>query len=94
MEMGAKMPRVVWIYMANDYATESSNDEDGEAFRRYNRVKKHVIDIRFRLEAACGENEKNRSGNLKKKRPKKEEKNLVKKGSENGTKYRGVRRWA
>lgn len=92
VEMGAKTPRVVRIYVADGDATESSSDEDGEAFRRYNRVKKHVIEIRF--EAACGENEKNRSGNLKKKRPKKEEKNLVKKGSETGTKYRGVRRRA
>ncbi|KAH7862351.1 hypothetical protein Vadar_003592 [Vaccinium darrowii] len=90
--MGPKTPRVVRIYVADGDATESSSDEDGEAFRRYNRVKKHVIEIRF--EAACGGNEKNRSGNLKKKRPKKEEKTLVKKGSETGTKYRGVRRRA
>ncbi|KAE9460208.1 hypothetical protein C3L33_07898, partial [Rhododendron williamsianum] len=85
--MSAKTPRVVRIYVADGDATESSSDED-KPFRRRNGVKKRVTEIRFE---ACCENEKNRAV-CKKRRPKKGEENTVKKQSENGTKYRGVRR--
>ncbi|KAI8538938.1 hypothetical protein RHMOL_Rhmol09G0142300 [Rhododendron molle] len=84
--MSAKTPRVVRIYVADGDATESSSDEDGP-FRRRNKVKKHVTEIRFE---ACCENEKNRAVS-KKRMPKKGEENTEKKQSENGTKYHGVR---
>ncbi|XP_058225692.1 pathogenesis-related genes transcriptional activator PTI6-like [Rhododendron vialii] len=85
--MSAKTPRVVRIYVADGDATDSSSDED-KPFRRCNGVKKRVTEIRFQ---ACCENDKNRAVS-KKRRPKKGEENTVKKQSENGTKYRGVRR--
>ncbi|KAI8545006.1 hypothetical protein RHMOL_Rhmol07G0009600 [Rhododendron molle] len=85
--MSAKTSRLVRIYVADGDATESSSDED-EPFRCRNGVKKRVIEIRFE---ACCENEKNRAVS-KKRRPKKGEENTAKKQSENGTKYRGVRR--
>ncbi|KAF7139418.1 hypothetical protein RHSIM_Rhsim07G0007100 [Rhododendron simsii] len=87
VEMSVKVQRVVRIYVADGDATESSSDDD-KPFRRHNRVKKHVTEIRFE---ACCENEKNRAVS-KKRRPKKGEENTAKKQSENRTKYRGVRR--
>ncbi|GMP43702.1 hypothetical protein CsSME_00012964 [Camellia sinensis var. sinensis] len=96
VEMSAKPPRVVRIYVTDGDATDSSSgEEDFNLNVRRWRVKKHVSEIR--IEDCC--DDENRSGgrvNKKKRpnRPRKEAnkpKNRIPAATAEGRKFRGVR---